>query len=380
MNAARMLSTTRHPRHPRQRGAAVRQTRSARRGLAVLSALVLLACGGDAGAASGERIAFLLPETKTARYETQDRPAFEARLAEICPRCEAIVHNAGHDAARQQSQAEAAITNGASVLVLDPVDAVSAGVIARHAAASDVPVITYDRMLFDAPVAFHVTFDNERVGMIQAQSLVAAVGDALEEGQVVVLNGATTDTNAAEFRRGASLVFESRGVRIGAEVDVPDWSPDLAQESMERAIATLGRASIVGVYSANDAMAGGAIAAMRSAGFSPIPPVTGQDAELAAMRRIITGEQHMTIYKSFRTQARVAAEVAYALARDGVLPPGVATSQIDNGAGPVPTLRLTPLAVTRDTIAATVIADGMWTVDELCHDLEPACERAGLLG
>jgi len=351
-----------------------------RRALALLPALVLLTCNGAAGTASGERIAFLLPETKTARYETQDRPAFEARLAEICPTCEAIVHNAGHDAARQQSQAEAAITNGASVLVLDPVDAVSAGVIARHADASDVPVITYDRMLFDAPVAFHVTFDNERVGMIQAQSLVAAVGDALEEGQLVVLNGATTDANAAEFRHGASLVFESRGVRIGAEIDVPDWSPDLAQESMERAIATLGRGSIVGVYSANDAMAGGAIAAMRSAGFAPIPPVTGQDAELAAIRRIITGEQHMTVYKSFRTQAQVAAEVAYALARDGVLPPGVATSEIDNGAGPVPTLRLAPLTVTRETIAATVLADGMWTVDELCHDLERACERAGLLG
>jgi D-xylose transport system substrate-binding protein len=374
MKATRMLGT-----RQRQRSALL-ASRWPRWGLAVLSALVLLACAGDAGAASGERIAFLLPETKTARYETQDRPAFEARLAEICPACEAIVHNAGHDAARQQSQAEAAITNGASVLVLDPVDAVSAGVIARHAAASEVPVITYDRMLFDAPVAFHITFDNERVGMIQAQSLVAAVGDALEEGQLVVLNGATTDANAAEFRRGASLVFDSRDVRIGAEVDVPDWSPDLAQESMERAIATLGRGSIVGVYSANDAMAGGAIAAMRSAGFAPIPPVTGQDAELAAIRRIITGEQHMTGYKSFRTQAQVAAEVAYALARDGALPPGVATSHIDNGAGPVPTLRLTPIAVTLDTIAATVIADGMWTLDELCRDLEPACERAGLLG
>ncbi len=347
---------------------------------ALLSALVLLSCSGDVGATAGERIAFLLPETKTARYQTQDRPAFEARLAEVCPTCEAIVRNAGHDAARQQSQAEAAITNGASVLVLDPVDAVSAGVIARYAAASDVPVITYDRMLFDAPVAFHVTFDNERVGMIQAQSLVAAVGDALEGGQVVVLNGAATDANAAEFRRGASLVFESRGVPIGAEVDVPDWSPDLAQESMERAIATLGREAIVGVYSANDAMAGGAIAAMRSAGLSPIPPVTGQDAELAAIRRIITGEQHMTVYKSFRTQAQVAAEVAYALARDGVLPAGVATSEIDNGAGSVPTLRLAPIAVTRDTIAATVIADGMWTVDEVCRDLERACERAGVLG
>jgi D-xylose transport system substrate-binding protein len=374
--ARRPGASRRGLRRPRD----VRPGRRARSGLALLLALVLLACNGEVGAATGERIAFLLPETKTARYETHDRPAFEARLAEICPSCEAIVHNAGHDAARQQSQAEAAITNGASVLVLDPVDAVSAGVIARHAAASDVPVITYDRMLFDAPVAFHVTFDNERVGMIQAQSLVAAVGDALDGGQLVVLNGATTDANAAEFRRGASLVFESRGVRIGAEVDVPDWSPDLAQESMERAIATLGRGSIVGVYSANDAMAGGAIAAMRSAGFAPIPPVTGQDAELAAIRRIITGEQHMTVYKSFRTQAQVAAEVAYALARDGVLPPGVATSEMDNGAGPVPTLRLTPIPVTRDTIAATVIADGIWTVEELCRGLERACERAGVLG
>jgi D-xylose transport system substrate-binding protein len=88
----------------------------------------------------------------------------------------------------------------------------------------------------------------------------------------VVLNGAATDANAAEFRRGASLVFESQQVRIGAEVDVPDWSPELAQERMERAIATLGRDTIVGVYSANDAMAGGAIAAMRSAGMDPIPP------------------------------------------------------------------------------------------------------------
>jgi len=348
-----------------------------------LVALVLLAVLGgacEASAPDGPRIALLLPETKTARYETQDRPAFEARLAEICPDCVAMVHNAGHDAARQQVQAEAALTNGASVLVLDPVDAVSAGVIARHAAASDVPVITYDRILFDAPVTFHITFDNERVGMLQAQSLVDAAAGTLDDGWIVVLNGAATDANAAEFRRGANLVFESQQVRIGAEADVPDWSPELAQESMERAIATLGRETIVGVYSANDAMAGGAIAAMRSAGMSPIPPTTGQDAELAALRRIITGEQHMTVYKSFRTQAQVAAEVAYVLSRDGVLPPGVATSTTDNGHGPVPTLRLTPAAVTRDTIARTVVADGMWTIEELCDGLDDACARIGLTG
>lgn len=349
--------------------------------MALLSGAIA-GCEGASGDApssdGGERIAFLLPETKTARYETHDRPAFEERIAELCPTCEAIVRNAGHDASRQQSQAEAAITNGADVLVLDPVDAVSAGVIARYAAAEGVPVMTYDRMLFDAPVAFHITFDNERVGVLQAQALVAAMADRSTDGEVVMLNGAATDANAAEFRRGATLVFEDRGVRIGAEVDVPEWSPDLAQESMERAIATLGRDGIIGVYSANDALAGGAIAAMRSAGMDPLPPVTGQDAELTAIRRIVAGEQHMTVYKSFRTQARVAADVALVLARDGALPEGVATSTIDNGHGPVPVLRLEPVIITRDTIARTVIADGVWTVAEVCDGLERACDEAGL--
>lgn len=361
--------------------------RSPRAAAAVVTAALLLvgvACAdGTSGTATGDgaetfRIAFLLPETKTARYETHDRPAFEGRIAELCPDCDAIVRNAGHDASRQQSQAEAAITNGADVLVLDPVDAVSAGVIARHAADSEVPVVTYDRLLFDAPVAFHITFDNERVGALQAQSLVAAMGDRIDDGEVVMLNGATTDANAAEFRRGASFVLGDRGVRVGAEVDVPDWSPDLAQESMERAIATLGRDGIVGVYSANDALAGGAIAAMRSAGMEPLPPVTGQDAELAAVRRIVSGDQHMTVHKSFRTQARLAAEVALVLARDGELPPGVATGTIDNGHGPVPILRLEPQVVIRETIAATVVADGMWTIEEICGGIEPACAEVGL--
>ena len=216
------------------------------RGLAVAGLVLLAILSGacDDAVSEGPRIALLLPETKTARYETQDRPAFEDRLAEICPDCVAMVHNAGHDAARQQTQAEAALTNGASVLVLDPVDAVSAGVIARHAAASGVPVVTYDRMLFDAPVTFHITFDNERVGTLQAQSLVDAVGDRLDEGWIVVLNGAATDVNAAEFRRGANRVFDGQQVRIGAEADVPDWSPELAQRRMERAMAiSVGRRS-----------------------------------------------------------------------------------------------------------------------------------------
>lgn len=354
-----------------------------RRGFALVAA-VLVAAGCTAGAGAGEaaddthRIALLLPESKTARYESHDRPAFVARVGELCPECETLTSNAGQDASRQQAQAEAAITNGADVLVLDPVDSTSAAVIVRHADAAGVPVITYDRMVLDAPVTFHVTFDNERVGALQAQVLLDAVGDRRDDGVFVVLNGSPTDDNAAQFRRGASFVLDVNDVTIGVEADVPDWSPDQAQEAMEQALATLGRDRVVGVYAANDGIAAGAIAAMKAAGMAPLPPVTGQDAELSAVRRILTGEQHMTVYKAVRTQARVAAELAVSLADNDEIPAGVRTNWIDNGHGPVAALMLEPIAVTADTIASTVVADGFWSVAEICAGIEDACARAGL--
>jgi D-xylose transport system substrate-binding protein len=350
--------------------------------LAALAAVAMLGaagCGGT-GRAGDEayRIALLLPESKTARYESHDRPAFEQRVRELCPGCRTLASNAGQDASRQQAQAEAAITNGADVLVLDAVDSVAAAVVVRHAHAAGVPVVTYDRLVRDAPVVFHVTFDNERVGALQAQVLVDAIGTRRHDGVVVVLNGSPTDDNAAKFRRGASAVFDASQVAIGEEVDIPDWSPDKAQEAMEQALATLGRDRVVGVYAANDGIAGGAIAAMKAVGMDPLPPVTGQDAELAALRRILAGEQHMTVYKAVRTQARVAAELALELARTGQIGAGVRTDWVDNGYGRVPALTLQPLAVTRETIATTVIADGFWPAAELCDGVEDECAAAGI--
>lgn len=349
---------------------------------ALALALVLSACGLAAGDAGDDtvRIALLLPENKTARYESHDRPAFVERVHDVCPQCETIVSNADQDAAHQQAQAEAAITNGADVLVLDPVDSRAAAVIARHADAAGIPVVTYDRLVLDAPVDFHVTFDNEQVGALQAQVLLDAVGDRGGGGDLVVLNGSPTDDNSAQFREGARRVFDAAGVAVGTEVDIPDWSPDQAQEAMERALATLGRDDVAGVYAANDGMAGGAIAAMKAAGLHPLPPVTGQDAELTAVRRILTGEQYMTVYKAVRTQARTAAELAVALARTGEVPEGLHTGWVDNGYAQVPAVMLEPVAVTRETIAATVVADGFWTVDEICAGLEAECVAAGLAG
>lgn len=347
---------------------------------AAFAALGLVGCGlaDDSESVSPIRIALLLPESKTARYESHDRPAFVERVRELCTECEALVSNANQDAARQQAQAEASITNGADVMVLDPVDSAAAAVIVRHAEAAGVPVITYDRLVLDVPVAFHVTFDNERVGALQAQVLVDAVGDRRDDGVLVVLNGSPTDDNAALFRRGASSVLDVGGVTIGAEVDVPDWSPDKAQEAMERALATLGRDRIVGVYAANDGMAAGAIAAMKAAGIDPLPPVTGQDAELAAVRRVVAGEQYMTVYKAVRTQAKMAAELAVALARTGEIPPDTPSTWVDNGYGRIRALLFEPQAVTRETIASTVVVDGFWSLEEICRGLERECAEVGL--
>ncbi|HEX6195446.1 MAG TPA: substrate-binding domain-containing protein [Jiangellaceae bacterium] len=350
------------------------RARTAAAALAIAVGMLGTACGD--GPDAERRIALLLPESKTARYESHDRPAFVGRVAELCAECETLASNAGQSASRQQAQAEAAITNGAAVLVLDPVDSTSAAVIVRHAAEAGVPVITYDRLVLDAPVTFHITFDNERVGAMQAQALLDEIGDS--DGVLVVLNGSPTDDNAAQFRRGANTVLAAADVEIGVEADIPDWSPDQAQEAMERALTTLGRDRIAGVYAANDGIAAGAIAAMKAAGLDPLPPVTGQDAELAAVRRVLVGEQHMTVYKAVRTQARVAAELAVGLVRDEEIPAGVRTTWVDNGYDRIPALLLEPLLVTRETIAGTVVGDGFWSVEEVCDGLEPECATVGL--
>ena len=130
--------------------------------------------GGD----KGGTIALLLPETKTTRYEEQDKPRFEAKVKALCPSCKIIYQNANQDAARQQQQAEAAITNGAKVLVLDAVDAKAATATVNRAKQSNIPVIAYDRLISGAPIDYYVSFDNVRVGKIQAQALLDKLGDA----------------------------------------------------------------------------------------------------------------------------------------------------------------------------------------------------------
>ena len=359
--------------------------------IAMVVAMGLAACGGDDDNGSGDKasgddggggktIALLLPETKTTRYEEKDRPLFTAKVKELCPDCEIIYANASQDPNKQQQQAEAAITNGADVLVLDAVDVKSVGPIVQHANQEDIPVIAYDRLIPDQDIAYYVSFDNVKQGRIQAQTLLDKLGSGADGESIVMVNGAPTDPSAGDYKKGAHEVFDKSGVKIAKEYDTPDWSPDKAQVEMEQSITALGKDGFVGAYSANDGMAGGMIAAMKSAGIDPTArPITGGDSEAAAIQRILTGEQYSTIYLAIKQQAETSAEIAVAAAQGKDAPADVVDTKVDNGAKQVPSVLLSPIAVTKDNINDTVIKDGFLTVDEICTGAyKSACEEAGI--
>ncbi len=334
----------------------------------------------SAPVASG-KIAILLPETKTARYEASDLPDFKAKLTELGFDVDKdlIYSNANQDASAQQSQAEAAITNGATVLVLDPVDSDAAAAIADLAKSKNVAVISYDRLIKGSDgVSYYLSFDNEQVGKLQGQALLDALTKAgIANPQVVFINGSPTDNNATLFKKGAHEILDGK-VTIAKEYDTPDWSPDKAQEEMTQALTALTN-KVDGVLAANDGTAGGAIAAMKGAGLTTLPPVTGQDAEVAGIQRILAGEQYMTVYKAIKPEAEAAATLAYDLVM-GITPEAsLINGKVNNGVIDVPSVLLTPVAVTKDNVKDTIIADGFHTVDEICTaDFAQVCADAGI--
>jgi D-xylose transport system substrate-binding protein len=330
---------------------------------------------------SAKKIALLLPESKTARYESQDRPNFEAKLKALCPDCSIIYSNADQDASKQQQQAEAALTQGANVLVLDPVDSASAAAIVTRAAQSKVPVVSYDRLILNSKPDYYISFDNVQVGKLQGTSLVDKLkADGKGTGKIVMINGAPTDNNAKLFKQGAHSVIDGSGLKVAKEYDTPDWSPDKAQSEMEQAITALGKNGFVGVYSANDGNAGGIVAAMKSNGVDPKKiPITGQDAELAGIQRIVAGTQYMTVYKAIKAEAEAAAQLAYDLSQGKTPAAGTVNGKTNNGTIDVPSVLLKPVAVTKDNINDTIIKDGFWKASEICTGQYAAgCKAAGI--
>ncbi|HET7501947.1 MAG TPA: substrate-binding domain-containing protein, partial [Kofleriaceae bacterium] len=312
----------------------------------------------------------------------------EAKVQALCPDCKIIYQNANQDAARQQQQAEAAITNGAKVLVLDAVDAKAATATVNRAKQSNIPVIAYDRLISGAPISYYVSFDNVRVGKLQAQALLDKLKAAgIESPKITMINGSPTDNNATLFKQGAHSVFDGK-VTIVKEDAAANWKPEEAQQLMEQFIAAVGPTGFDAAYQANDGTAGGAIAAMKTAGIDPkTKPTVGQDAELAAIQRILAGEQYATVYKRIQPEAEKTAELACALFKGQKPAGGIVNGKVNNGTADIPSVLLVPVAVSlsgggvTQSVADTVVKDKFYGADsaaKICKGYEQACASANI--
>ncbi|MBT2510154.1 substrate-binding domain-containing protein [Streptomyces sp. ISL-98] len=331
-------------------------------------------------------VGLLLPENQAARYEQFDKPVIEERIALLTNSKGTVRYaNAKNDAHLQTQQLESMIADKVDVLIVDAVDSKAIAGAIEKADDADIPVVAFDR-LAEGPIDGYVSFDNEQVGHIQGKSLLKALkgeagsgsGPGSAAGKVVMMNGALTDPNAAMFKKGAHTELDGKA-DIGLEYDTKDWKPENAKANMETAIASLGKNAITGVYSANDGMAGGIIAALKAAGVTDLPPVTGQDAELAAVQRIVAGDQYMTVYKQYAPEAAAAAEMAILLARNMSLGAAAHTDLDTPTEKSVPTVRIPVIALTKDNIKETVVTDGLYTVEQICvPKVQAECEKLGL--
>ena len=234
-----------------------------------------------------------------------------------------------------------------------------------------IPVIAYDRIIRDSDLDLYVSFDNERVGELQAKFLVDHLPTP-GKGRIVRIYGAKTDNNASQFKRGQDRVLEpyvARGDIVVVHEDwAEDWKPENAKRIVNAAITASG-SSIDAVLASNDGTAGGAIQALSEEGLAGKVLVTGQDADTVALQRIAAGTQAMTIYKPLKTLTRGAAELAVQVASKRLV---VARSTVDNGHGPVPAALYDVVTVTRDNLLDTVVRDGMATYDDVYRGIPEA--------
>ncbi|MFD1721581.1 substrate-binding domain-containing protein [Amnibacterium endophyticum] len=335
--------------------------------------------GASSGTQSG-KIGLLLPDNVTYRYAAQDKPLFEAKVKELCPDCTVLYQNAAASASTQQQQAQSMLTQGVKVLVLDAQDGKAAAQIVTLAKQRNVPVISYDRLVDSPDLAAYISFNNEKVGELQATSLVdrmKELNDPAGSGLIMV-NGSPTDNNATYFKKGAHSVIDKSDYKVLAEYDTPDWLPAKAQAWATSEASKLGTDKIKGVYAANDDTAAGVITALQTAGVKKLPPVTGQDATLAGIQRILLGTQYMTVYKAPKPEAETAAEYAVDLLQGKKLD---LTDTATSASGyKVPAKLFDPVAVTVDKIQSTVIADGTYKVSQVCTSaaLKAACSKNGI--
>ena len=338
-----------------------------------LGAFALALMSGAAWAQEDATVAFLMPDQASTRYEQHDFPGFKAEMEKLCPKCAVVYQNANADVALQQQQFNSVIAQGAKVIVLDPVDSAAAAGLVQLAQSQGIKVIAYDRPIPDKPADYYVSFDNEGIGKAIAESLVQHMKSAgVPEGSgVLQINGSPTDAAAGLIRDGIHKGLENSGFKTLAEFDTPDWAPPKAQEWAAGQITRFG-SDIKGVVAANDGTGGGAIAAFKAAGVNPVPPVTGNDATIAALQLIISGDQYNTISKPSEIVAAAAANVAVKLLKGETVE---AKTTLYN----TPSELFVPAVVTSENIKAEIFDKGINKPEEICTgEYAEGCKKLGI--
>lgn len=298
---------------------------------------------------------------KQERWQ-KDRDIFLARAAELS--ADVVLQTADGSDDAQLKQVESLLTQGIDVLVIVPHNAEVAGTMVEMARRQNVPVISYDRLVRNSSPDLYVSFDNEKVGELQAKYLF----ERMPKGNYVLIGGAPTDNNATLLRKGQLNILQpaiDRGdIKIVADQWAKEWLVEEALKHAENAL-TQNNNKVDAMVVSNDGTAGGVIEALSSQDLAGKVLVSGQDAELAALQRIVKGTQTMTVYKPISRLAPAAVEAAIALARKEKLP---TTRTVNNGRIEVPSILVEPLAVDRDNIESTVVKDGFQLREKIYKD------------
>ena len=328
-----------------------------------LGASLISGCGGNPQEKYPIKIGLSMDTLRAARW-AHDRDIFTQKCNE--QGVGVLVQSADSNDALQNSQAENLLTQGIKCMVVIPHNAKSSATIVESCHKMGVPVLSYDRLILDSDVDAYVSFDNIKVGEMQASTLVKLK----PTGNYVLMGGAPTDYNAILFRKGQTNVLDplvKKGdIKIVGDQWADDWLAVNALKKMEN-ILTKNDNKVDAVVDSYDGTAGGDIQALTEQGLAGKVLVSGQDAELAGCQRIVAGTQTMTVYKPVKFLAAKAADIAVALAKGQALPPTDKTT--NNAKKDVPSYFLDPISVTKDNLVDTVIADGFQKMEDVYKDV-----------
>lgn len=343
------------------------------------------AAGADLGTASG-KVGVILPDTTSStRYTLYDKPLLAAAFKKAG--IDANIQNAQGSVSKFAQIAQNMIGDGVDVLIIDSIDAASGAGVETAAAKAGIKVIDYDRVNLGGSAPYYVSFDNQDVGRLQAQTMMDCLNQqGVKNPKIVMMNGGTdVDNNAVLFSKGAHEILDplksAGSIDIVGEQTVLGWKNENAPQPFTQAVASAG-GEIDGTVAANDGIANAIIGGpLTDSGAVGHVVITGQDASVEGLQNIITGKQSMTIFKDVKLEAAAAAQLAIALIQ-GKSPADVGLTVADFADPKDPSHKIQALLLPAQVITQANVKDvidaGALTVAEVCKNIESDCSKLGI--